>query len=382
MKDRLVEGVRSKKIRGRLLQETDLKLQKAIDMCKSAEQSESQLRSMKPDEVEVNKLKYRGKSEKKSYRRPAYQTCKFCDKTHPFEKDSCPAFKHHSKKCNRTGHLEKYCYGKKKPLRQFDDVSSDDIEQSSDDNTDLDTDYEYVQAFRKINTNAEHERDDRMAPVYETILVDKNIYADLLWRDGVRNVVVKCQLDTAAACNVIGNKQLQKYFSTMPKILDSSVKLKCFSGKIIESLGKVAIKCHHNQRKYKLLFEVVQEDHIPVTVREDVVTELERLEKRGIIKKVNVPTNWTSNLVIVKKKNNQLRICLDPYNLNKALKIPHVQSTTIEEITPKLHKARYFTTMDAKNGFWHMKLDDKSAFPGKRSQHFSTFLNKNQHWNY
>lgn len=31
-----------------------------------------------------------------------------------------------------------------------------------------------------------------------------------------------------------------------------------------------------------------------------------------VIEKVNAPTSWVNSIVIVIKKNNKLRICLDP----------------------------------------------------------------------
>ena len=37
-------------------------------------------------------------------------------------------------------------------------------------------------------------------------------------------------------------------------------------------------------------------------------------------KKVDQPTNWVHNLVIVEEKNGLLRLYLDPRDLNKAVK--------------------------------------------------------------
>ena len=35
---------------------------------------------------------------------------------------------------------------------------------------------------------------------------------------------------------------------------------------------------------------------------------------------------------------------------------------TIEDVLPELQGARYFTHLDAKNGFWHVQLDEDSSF--------------------
>ncbi|UYV77603.1 K02A2.6-like, partial [Cordylochernes scorpioides] len=71
-------------------------------------------------------------------------------------------------------------------------------------------------------------------------------------------------------------------------------------------------------------------------------------------------SSWISNLVLVKKKN-KLRVCLDPRDLNKVIKRPHFQIPTIDEILPSLNNAKIFTVIDAKDGFWQVKLDSQSS---------------------
>ena len=53
LRDRLVLGIRDDKVRGRPLRVTDLTLQKALDICKAAEQTSQQLKMMSsaPEEV-------------------------------------------------------------------------------------------------------------------------------------------------------------------------------------------------------------------------------------------------------------------------------------------------------------------------------------------
>ncbi|GBN09345.1 hypothetical protein AVEN_156307-1 [Araneus ventricosus] len=55
--------------------------------------------------------------------------------------------------------------------------------------------------------------------------------------------------------------------------------------------------------------------------------------KAEVIEKVTKPTDWISPLVIVQKKNGALRVCLDPQNLNKAIKRPQYNLPTFEDIT-------------------------------------------------
>lgn len=51
--------------------------------------------------------------------------------------------------------------------------------------------------------------------------------------------------------------------------------------------------------------------------------------------------------------------------LNKALKRNHYPLPVVEDVLPELAKARVFTVMDAKSGFWHVPLDAPSSFRWK-----------------
>ena len=52
--------------------------------------------------------------------------------------------------------------------------------------------------------------------------------------------------------------------------------------------------------------------------------------KRGIIRKIIY--DWVSNMVVVRKKNNDLRICIDLIHLNRQIKRPHYMLPTLEQI--------------------------------------------------
>ena len=44
------------------------------------------------------------------------------------------------------------------------------------------------------------------------------------------------------------------------------------------------------------------------------------MNQLDIIVPVNEPIDWFSSLLVVEKPNGNLRVCLDPRNLNKAIK--------------------------------------------------------------
>lgn len=81
---------------------------------------------------------------------------------------------------------------------------------------------------------------------------------------------------------------------------------------------------------------------------------------QGVVERVDGPTDWVNSMVVVKKMDGNLRICIDPKDLNKALKREHYQMPTIEEITVRMAGARYFSMLDARSGYWQIPLDEES----------------------
>ena len=63
--------------------------------------------------------------------------------------------------------------------------------------------------------------------------------------------------------------------------------------------------------------------------------------RANIIAKVTKTTPYISEMVVVRKPNN-LRVCLDPLHLNKAIIRNHYPTPTVEDIAPKLTKAKVF----------------------------------------
>ena len=68
------------------------------------------------------------------------------------------------------------------------------------------------------------------------------------------------------------------------------------------------------------------------------------------MEKVNIPTERISSMV-VGSTPSKMRISLDPQDLNKVVIRPKYQMPTLDELLPKLSKAKVVTTLDAKDGF-------------------------------
>ncbi|CAB3983559.1 Hypothetical predicted protein [Paramuricea clavata] len=100
---------------------------------------------------------------------------------------------------------------------------------------------------------------------------------------------------------------------------------------------------------------------VPHPLRDQLAETLENMVKQGVLQKVDGPSDWVNSMVVVQKKDGSLRICIDPKDLNRALKREHHQLPTIEEITARMPGARYFSTLDARSGYWQIPLDEESS---------------------
>ena len=90
-----------------------------------------------------------------------------------------------------------------------------------------------------------------------------------------------------------------------------------------------------------------------------IVDKLKEMEKEGHLAKVTQPTDWLNSMVI-STRGRKIRICLDPSDLNNAVRREHYPIPTVEEIVAKIPDAKVFIVLDPKNGYLLMKLDYES----------------------
>ena len=101
---------------------------------------------------------------------------------------------------------------------------------------------------------------------------------------------------------------------------------------------------------------------VPLALKPQLKEELDRMTRDGVVVKVDEPTDWVNSLVIVEKpRTKRLRLCLDPRDLNTAVKREHYVMPTLDDITSKLAGSKYFSILDARSGYWQIKLDERSS---------------------
>lgn len=96
-------------------------------------------------------------------------------------------------------------------------------------------------------------------------------------------------------------------------------------------------------------------------MRDKVEVEVMRLEKAGIIEKVDSATDWISPVVISPKKNSkEIKMCVDMVEPNRKIKRTRHIVPTVEELRHDLNGDKIFSKLDLANGFHQLKLDEES----------------------
>jgi hypothetical protein len=99
---------------------------------------------------------------------------------------------------------------------------------------------------------------------------------------------------------------------------------------------------------------------LPLVMKIEVEKELERLEKAGIITPCEI-TDWGSPLVPVKKQDGSMRLCGDyKVTLNKYLMPHRFPIPRVEDVFRKLQGGKQFSSIDLKEAYTQLELDDES----------------------
>ena len=101
--------------------------------------------------------------------------------------------------------------------------------------------------------------------------------------------------------------------------------------------------------------------NLPFALQEDVKNELDRLVEIGVLAPVEEPTEWVTQMAVVKEPDGSLRICIDPQTLNEALQREHYRLPIFNDVLPILNNAKIFSKLDVKDAFWDVKLDTLST---------------------
>jgi hypothetical protein len=100
---------------------------------------------------------------------------------------------------------------------------------------------------------------------------------------------------------------------------------------------------------------------VPLALQNEVFEELQRMQRLGIISPVNEPRQWCHAMVVARKPNGKLRICIDPQTLNPHLASEQMMMPDIEGVILNLEQAKILTVLDLEASFSQVRVDDDSA---------------------
>ena len=100
---------------------------------------------------------------------------------------------------------------------------------------------------------------------------------------------------------------------------------------------------------------------VPIESKEAIDKELDYLIEEEIITEQVEPTPWVSLVTFPRKPNGEVRVCLDPSNLNKAIIREHHKPMTVEEIAHELAGATVYTKADALKAFLQIHLTHEAS---------------------
>lgn len=93
--------------------------------------------------------------------------------------------------------------------------------------------------------------------------------------------------------------------------------------------------------------------------------------KAGIVEPSDSP--YAAPIVLIKKKDQSLRFCVDYRGLNKETVFDPVPMPRMDEVLNKVSKAKYISKLDLTKGYWQVPLDlesrRKSSFVAPSGQY-------------
>ena len=105
----------------------------------------------------------------------------------------------------------------------------------------------------------------------------------------------------------------------------------------------------------------------PFALREKVDQLVEEMLDLGVIEASESP--WASPIVLVQKKNGEMRFCVDYRKLNRITKLDEFPLPRIDDTLDQLTGSRHFSTLDLASGYWQIAMDSES----KEKTAFTTY---------
>ena len=110
---------------------------------------------------------------------------------------------------------------------------------------------------------------------------------------------------------------------------------------------------------------------VPIHLQDKVDALVDELEKKGIVEKS--VSSWNSPIVVVPKKNGDIRLCIDYRHLNSITERPIYYIPDAKELFNSLDGSEYFSALDLSMGYHQIEMDEhdmcKTAFTTRNGQY-------------
>ena len=97
---------------------------------------------------------------------------------------------------------------------------------------------------------------------------------------------------------------------------------------------------------------------VPYSRREALNSEINKMLEMGIIERSNSP--YAAPVVMVQKKDNTVRFCIDFRRLNKVTIFDPEPMPNPEDLFTQLTKSKFFSKIDLSKGYWQIPVSEHS----------------------
>ena len=405
IRDKIMFSITDPALKSRLMRENDnLTLTKLITIARAHETAIGHLKDMGSTSSPgiVNKLGSKphrrsdahSKTPARSDRQDRDATpkdCHFCDRRHVMKKELCPAWGKTCKKCLRLNHFATKCKAKK--LNVLENTDSDSDSEPDPDSywigaihsngrrlcAEMKVGSELVvfqlDSGAEVNTICKrHVESVKVQPTKQKLIVWNGEQvaptgeADMTVTNPKTGQRFKMKFIVVGNnfSNLLGLKALTKMnlitinktfkVATLSKIDVCQMYSDVFDEKLGCLPGKVSLTLKSDNKPH-----ILPPRKLPIALQDEVKTELDRLCDLSVLTPITEPTEWVNQMAVARKKNNALRLCIDPRLLNESLLREHYQLPTLEDTLSKFTNAKVFSKLDVSSAYWHLELDHKSS---------------------
>ncbi len=410
IRDRLVVGIANDKLSEKLQMDKDLTLEKAVNTIKQSEQVRGQQDALRGAEsADVNVIRqYTRQSDsrqtKRNYRQPPSQqhqqqasklNCRWCGSSSQHKRPDCPAHDVTCHKCDKEGHFARVCRSTNGPsaVHNIDcdasaesDVFCDAVEGTNStawyatitvDNSDitfkLDTGSDVtvlpISVYKQLASSRNLEQSDKRlcGANGNALAVRGKFTARLTWRLNVCTAEIYVADDVRVPLlgrDVIESLRLIHRVETISAIPDS---IRVQYPTLFTGIGCMAEPYEIRIKPDATPHAIHSPRRIPLPLMPKVKAELEKMEKEGIIERVDKPTDWCAPMVVVPKRSGSLRLCVDLTSLNDAVLRERHMLPAVDQTLAMLSGATVFSKLDCNSSFFQIPLTPSC-------RHLTTFI--------